>query len=90
MPLPSAREIERHYFEQFRQHFPVPDGRVIYADKPDVRLLGDSTIGIEIVRLYLTDGGNPVSEQRQSSVVVDFQSLNVTVSAMFTMSSMVH
>ena len=68
MPLPSAREIERHYFEQFRKHFPVPDGQVTYADKPDVRVHGDRTLGIEIVRLYLADGGNPGSEQRQSAL----------------------
>ena len=68
MPLPTARAIERHYFEQFRKHFPVPDGQVVYADKPDVRVHGDRTLGVEIVRLYLTDGGNPESEQRQSAL----------------------
>jgi hypothetical protein len=68
MPLSTAREIERYYFEQFRKHFPVPDGQVIYADKPDVRVHGDRTLGVEIVRLYLTHGGNPESEQRQSAL----------------------
>ena len=66
MHMPTAREIERHYFEQFREHFPVPGGTVIYTDKPDVIVQADSTLGIEIVRLYLTDGSDPESEQRQS------------------------
>lgn len=68
MPLPTAREIEQHYFEQFRRHFPVPGGQVIYADKPDVRVQGDRTLGVELVRLYLTDGGNQGSEQRQAAL----------------------
>ena len=66
MQMPTAREIEQHYFEQFRKHFPVPEGTVIYTDKPDVLVQADRILGVEIVRLYLTDGSDLESEQRQS------------------------
>jgi hypothetical protein len=59
------RDIERHYFEQFRQTFELPDGAVEYGDKPDVLLKGVRTIGIEITRFYLQPGHFPESEQRQ-------------------------
>lgn len=59
-------ELERYYFEQFRQHFPLPTGLVEYKDKPDVRIRGDRLIGIEIASLYMVDGANPASEQVQS------------------------
>ena len=58
--------IEQHYFEQFREHFPLPRGEVQYTDKPDVLLHGDKRIGIEIARLFLVDGKDPASEQVQS------------------------
>ena len=71
MPSDSNRSngnIERHYFEQFRSQFPLPPCEVKYGDKPDVLLEGDARIGIEITRLYLVDGADPRSEQRQSEL----------------------
>jgi hypothetical protein len=65
MPRITARDIERHYFEQFRRDFAVPAGDVLYADKPDVRIRGDRTIGVEVARLYIADGADPASEQVQ-------------------------
>ena len=57
--------IERKYFEQFRTHFPLPQGDVEYTDKPDVVLKGDRRVGIEIAHVHLTDGKDPASEQVQ-------------------------
>ncbi len=65
MSRPSKREIECYYFEQFRRDYELPAGRIKYADKPDVRIIGQKTVGIELARLYLIDGKNPVSEQVQ-------------------------
>lgn len=67
MPLVRAREIERHYFEQFRKHFRLPEGAVIYGDKPDVQVVGAHLLGIEIARLYIASGTDPDSEQVQSA-----------------------
>lgn len=61
----TNREIERYYFEQFRKHFALPAGQIEYADKPDIRINGEKLIGIEISRLYIMDGADPSSEQRQ-------------------------
>jgi hypothetical protein len=66
MPRVTAREIEHYYFEQFRKHFQMPEGEVVYADKPDVRVYGARTLGVEIARLYITEGSDPASEQVQS------------------------
>jgi hypothetical protein len=48
-----TREIERDCFERFRQAYALPAGCISYGDKPDVTLIGDRTIGIEITRFYL-------------------------------------
>lgn len=61
----TARDIERHYFEQFRQHYTLPEGAVEYADRPDVHIIGERHIGIEIARLFIVDGSDPASEQVQ-------------------------
>ena len=61
----SNREVERHYFEQFRTHFPLPTGVVEYTDKPDVIIHGERKLGVEIANLYLTHGSDPSSEQKQ-------------------------
>lgn len=63
----SNQEIEQHYFEQFRLCFNLPDGKVIYGDRPDVVISGSRTVGIEIANLYLVDGNNDASEQHQKS-----------------------
>ena len=61
----SNRDIEQHYFDQFRRHFPLPPGGVEHGDKPDVVIHGERVLGIEIANLYLTDGADPRSEQVQ-------------------------
>ena len=61
----SNREVEYHYFEQFRTHFPIPNGVVEYTDKPDVIIHGERKLGVEIANLYLAHGSDPNSEQRQ-------------------------
>jgi hypothetical protein len=45
----------------------LPNGAAEYADKPDVLLKGERTIGIEITRFYLQPGWSPGSEQQQNS-----------------------
>lgn len=61
----NQSEIEQHYFEMFRKHYPLPDGIVEYGDRPDVILRGERTIGIEITNFFLEEGGLPQSEQSQ-------------------------
>jgi hypothetical protein len=63
----SARDIEHYYFEQFRAHTELPEGRIVYGDKPDVQIHGTPRIGVEIARLYITDGADPSSEQVQAA-----------------------
>ena len=79
----TATDTERYYFEQFRKDFCVPDGRVEYSDKPDVRIIGASKIGVEIARLYIVDGTHPSSEQvqyqRRKRVVAEAQALHKTL-----------
>lgn len=65
MSRPSNQTIERYYFEPFRSHYEVPDGDLVFTDKPDVIVHGTQTIGIEIANLYLTSGADPASEQVQ-------------------------
>lgn len=62
---PSSDKIERHYFEKFRQVYQLPDGTVIYGDKPDVIVHGTRKIGIEMTSFFLKSGSDPDSEQRQ-------------------------
>lgn len=61
----TNQDIERHYFEQFRAAYKLPNGLTEYADRPDVLLKGARTIGIEMTRFYLQPGGSPDSEQKQ-------------------------
>ena len=61
----SRQDVERYYFELFRRDFPLPEGLVTYGDKPDVRITGQRTIGIEITNFFLEDGTSPSSEQVQ-------------------------
>ena len=57
--------IERHYFEQFRSHYELPAGEIVFTDRPDVIVRGAKSIGIEIANLYLASGADPASEQAQ-------------------------
>lgn len=61
----TKAEIEKHYFEQFANNYTLPNGKIEYGDKPDVRILGEKTIGIEITNLYRQPGTCEESEQRQ-------------------------
>lgn len=65
MTRPTNQDIERYYFEQFRRHYPLPEGAVIFSDKPDVIVRGQRTLGVEIANLYLTPGADPSAEQVQ-------------------------
>jgi len=68
MPISTMkrnRDIERHYFEQFRAAYRLPNGTVEYADRPDVLLESERTIGIELTRFYLQPGGSSGGEQQQ-------------------------
>lgn len=65
MSRKSNQEIEEHYFEMFRGHYQLPEGPVVYGDKPDIVLKGSRKIGIEITNFYLEDGALPESEQVQ-------------------------
>jgi hypothetical protein len=65
MAKPSNGKIERHYFEQFAKIFVLPDGCIVYGDKPDVVIRGVRKIGIEITNLFVQSGNLPESEQRQ-------------------------
>ena len=44
----SNQTIERYYFELFQSHYEVPDGDLVFTDKPDVIVRGTRTIGIEV------------------------------------------
>ncbi len=61
----SNKEIERYYFEMFRHDYQLPEGTVIFTDKPDVIIAGKRNIGIEITNFYRESGALPESEQVQ-------------------------
>ncbi len=66
MKQSSNQIIEKDYFDIFQKHFPLPNGKVIHQDKPDVIIVGeDKKIGIEIARLFLLPGSDKCSEQAQ-------------------------
>jgi hypothetical protein len=65
MNRPSNQTVERYYFELFRSRYEVPEGELVFTDKPDVVVRGAQTIGIEIANLYITRGDDPASEQVQ-------------------------
>lgn len=65
MSRPSNRDVERYYFERFQSHYEVPDGDLVFTDKPDVIVRGTQTIGVEIANLYLANGADSASEQVQ-------------------------
>jgi hypothetical protein len=80
LPKKTTRDIERHYFEKFSKAYKLPDGAVEYADKPDILVRGERTIGIELTRFYLQPGGSLGSEQKQKplrdSVISDAHKLH--------------
>ena len=64
----SNQDIERHYFNMFCKHYKLPEGAIIFDDKPDVILEGERRIGIEITNFFLEKGNLEESEQKQSIV----------------------
>ena len=60
--------IEKHYFEMFRRIYQLPEGKVIYGDKPDIVIEGKKRVGIEITNFFLEDGNLPESEQVQRKI----------------------
>jgi len=66
-PRLSQQEIERHYFELFRESYTLPAGEIDYGDKPDVIISGARKLGIEITNFYREDGSVVGSEQRQAT-----------------------
>jgi len=65
MKTPTNPEIERYFFEKFRQDYPLPSGAIVYGDGPDVIVAGQRRIGIEITSFFLEEGSLPQSEQVQ-------------------------
>jgi len=59
-------QIEQHYFEQFRKDYQLPEGEVVYTDKPDVIVKGRKAhLGIEVTRLFIKPGTDMASMQVQ-------------------------
>jgi len=63
----TNREIERFYFEGFRNACLLPPGDIVYSDKPDIILAGARRIGIEITNFFLKPGSGVGNEQQQKS-----------------------
>ena len=68
MASDKNKDLEKHFFEKFRLDYALPEGIVTYADKPDVIIKGSRKIGIEISNLYIKDGNDLHSEQRQRNL----------------------
>lgn len=65
MPKKKKKEIEKYYFERFSKDYQLTMVNINYGDKPDVVIIGDRKIGIEITNFFLEDGRLPESEQIQ-------------------------
>lgn len=65
MTRKSNQRVERYYFEMFRRDFALPEGKIVYGDKPDIIVHGERRIGIEITNFFLVDGELSESEQVQ-------------------------
>lgn len=68
MKNPSNKKIERYYFEKFCRCFPLPQREIVYGDRPDIIIHGDSKIGIELTRFYREDGRDINNEQFQNDI----------------------
>ncbi|MFM0157754.1 hypothetical protein [Paraburkholderia sediminicola] len=75
------QQEELRLFQSFRNDYALPAGTIEHADKPDVLIHGDRTLGIELTTLYIVDGQDAASEQRQTKprehVVARAQELHV-------------
>ena len=73
---------EQYYFDMLRRDYPLPEGTIVYGDKPDFILQGARKIGIEITNFFLENGALPESEQVQSrarkAVVSEAQRIYIT------------
>lgn len=69
MARKRTEEIERNYFGLFIKNYPLPKGKIVYRDKPDLIIKDEQSdqiiLGIEQTCLYLKPGDLPSSEQRQ-------------------------
>ena len=66
MSQPSNQTIERYYFDLFKSHYDLPNGELVFTDKPDVIIRGSQTLGIEIANLYILSGSEASCEQVQN------------------------
>ena len=62
----KQQEEEWLAFQSFQNDYSLPDGAIERSDKPDVLIHGDRTLGIELTSLYIVDGQDATSEQRQT------------------------
>ncbi len=68
MPETLNQKIERYYFNEFYSSYNLPEGNIVYDDRPDVIVNGEKKIGIEITNFYLDDGNCPTSEEHQKKL----------------------
>lgn len=72
--MDRTKEIEEYYFKNFCecsiQGYKLDPNLAVYADKPDV--IYDDRIGIEITNLFIEDGNNSTSPQRQAQIRENF------------------
>ena len=59
----TNQQIERHYFEMFREHYRLPEGTILYGDRPDIIVKGARKIGIEMTRFFKENGGQRESQK---------------------------
>jgi len=71
MKIISKKDIEKYYFDSFCKLYKLPEGLLVYRDKPDVVIIGPRKIGIEITNFYIKDGSNASSEQRRR-IIYDY------------------
>ncbi|NBX66840.1 MAG: hypothetical protein EBQ96_07590 [Proteobacteria bacterium] len=62
---PSNQEIEKYYFEKFQALYELPEGEIVFGDRPDVIIRGKSKLGIELTNFYTDPTG---TEQSQISM----------------------
>lgn len=48
----SKDEIQKYYFDNFARLYKLPPGEILYDDKPDIIIEGETKIGIEITNFY--------------------------------------
>lgn len=71
----NTQELEKYHFNEFILHYEIPNGKIIYHDKPDIIIESESRIGIEITNYYIKSGNDKNSEQRQKDIRNDILEL---------------